>query len=252
MAREFNGTNQSLRSASTIDLSGESVVTAVFWLYVVGSTGSHAINLDGGSSFNVFVNNSGTANVGMYGPSYWYDLFPQPSADTWHHYIVEFDRVTPQHKAWVDNADPGVTTYFHISTSGNFSNAYLDLMSLSNVNSFLHGRVAEVAIYSGTLSGAQRTALQTDAPNIVGSPLFHWPICGVTSPEPAGSGGIDMTVNNGATFVADPLVLNGSLCTVSGGNPWNYYAQMMRKKVERTWDKVGSGLFVPSYAMKEA
>jgi hypothetical protein len=230
MARQFNGSTQALQSASAIDLSGQTAITVAFWMYwdAFANDDDLAMELTANQntnpgSFIVDPNNSlasGTFSVGIANGagSYWADRFTRPSATAWHHYLFEMNRATPANLAWVDNIAQTLTAQNRDAASyGAFANALLNLMSRNAASLFGAGRLAEVAIYSGALSAGERSDLQTKAPNVVGTPLFHWPLCGTASPEPAAVGGVNLTVVNDATFVADPLILTGSTCVAASG-----------------------------------
>lgn len=216
MARQFNGTNQSLQSASNIDLSAQSVITVAFWMWwdTFASDNDLAIEFTAQQELNKgFIVNpnqaSGVFQIGLggSGSEEWSDSCTRPSAAVWHQYIFQIDRATPANALWIDNSSQSLSTLSHIASSyTNFGNALLNVMCRNNASLFGAGRMAELAIYSGTLTAGQRASLQTSVPSVVGSPLFYWPIAGVASPEPSLAGGIDLTVN-GATYALDPTII---------------------------------------------
>lgn len=229
MARQFNGTDQALNSASALTLSTHPVITLSFWMYWDAFAddddlaAEYTNNFNAKNGFIVDPNESGTSKFmcgmsGSVGGLYWLDVFTRPSAATWHQYIFEFNRTTPSNAVWVDNSSQSLTLNVHTLVGGtNYDDATFYLMSRGVASLFGAGRLFEFAIYDGTLTAGNRTSLQTSSPSVVGSPIYHWPICGTASPEPAAAGGIDMTVT-GATFVANPSSLTGSTCNVSGDN----------------------------------
>lgn len=227
MARQFDGINDSLISAASVDLSGQSIITVSFWLYwdafandddlAMELTANAAVNNDG---FFIDPNASGGAVELMIGDASAHlkdGTFPRSgvSAAAWHNWIVEFDRTAANGvlgiKVWIDNVAQTMTPVITVALTGNFANSTLNLMCRNNTSLFAAGRLFEYAIYSGTITAGNRASLQTDSPSLVGSPIFHWGICGTASPEPASSGGVNLTVN-GAVFVANPLTLTGSPC----------------------------------------
>lgn len=219
MARLFNGTDQSLQSASAIDLSTYNKISIVFWLWWdafanddkfagefsdnYNSNDAFLMDPDAplGSAWSLFMH---SVTGAVYNGGY----FPRPSAGAWHQYVLLLDRTTGTAlgvTVYLDGALQTVTQTESGSQTGNFGSYTLNLMSRNNASLFGAGRMAELAIYGGILlSQTEATSLQTLCPNSVNTPTHYWPLDGTTSPEPASVGGVNLTVN-GATQAPHPI-----------------------------------------------
>jgi len=218
MARQFNGTDQSLQSASAINLSAFTKLSISVWFYsdgfandndlmmelspVSSNPGTFAINPNESSGvFQAEVRGDTAGNRSQ---------FSRPSATAWHHYAFHFDFTEAVNEVpiiWVDGVSQSLTPS-GTDNAGTFANDVLNFMSRNNAGLFYAGRLAEVAIYGGVLlTQGQVDSLQTTKPHLVGSATFGWHLDGTTSPEPNFVGGVDLTVN-GATFVDHPPALS--------------------------------------------
>lgn len=224
MARLFDGTNDSLQSVSTIDLSGVSKISVVFWLWwdafandddfametsanSGGASGSFWINPNGSIplAFDIHLNGNGTRMNAS---------FTRPSAAAWHQYVFLFDLSKSSNEidsVYVDGVSQSLTYASQPNPTGNFGNHTLNVMSRNNTAIFGAGRMAELAIYPGELLNASEAlALARGArPHRIrpGSNPHYWPLNGLQSPEPSWrSGGSALTVNGGATATNHPPV----------------------------------------------
>lgn len=213
--RTFDGTNDSLQSASTIDLSAVNKCAVVFWLWwdayadnddlaleftanTNGSTGGFYINPNssnlagGGPNFEVkLVGNMGECEA----------VFARPSAAAWHQYVVGLDKSLSGEEVshvYVDSVAQSLTYDTDIDNSNNFANDTLNVMSRNNASLFGAGRQARLGIIPGEIP----TQAQVD--DLYAGRLltelfpaaYYWPIDGTSSPEPsADTHGIALTVN---------------------------------------------------------
>ena len=232
MARLFDGTNDSLQSASAINLSSFNKISIAFWLWwdsfannddLAGELSANYNDTQGGilidpnsatGSFQVGV------NVVQASGDYTVGTFSRPSGGAWHQYVLILDISTnPNTIVVYMDAVSQTFTYSDQSTTTTsvFANAAWNVMSRNNASLFGAGRMAELAIYGGlALSQTDATDLQTKCPDQVqaGSRSFYWPLDGNASPEPASVGGVDLTVN-GATQTAHPITCGGAASVVT-------------------------------------
>lgn len=239
MARQTNGTDQSLQTASSLDLTGQALLSIQMWLWwdTFASDDDLAMEFstDHNSFNDGFVVNPNVSDVARFQFGYHnaagqnQKSFTRPSEDAWHHYVFNFDRTLTAAaeivSAYVDGSSQSLTTDFSNDSANNFGNHVLYLMSRANSTLFGAGRIAEVAIWGGVnLSQGNVDTLYNSGKGaraqwVQGSNLRHyWRLEGNSSPEPASVGGIAMTVN-GATQVAHPFTLKeGPLVT----NRWSW------------------------------
>lgn len=242
MARQFNGTDQSLQSAATLDGTSVNKIAVQIWLwrnnfsatYTIAETsalsdnnaGSIGIFSDAGTDFIQCVGNVGVTS-GTIG---------QPSANAWHHYVYDFDFTQDNATAleiphiWRDGTEASITPVNQSNNNtGNFGNYTLNLMSRNNSSLWLPGRMAEVAIWAGInltqddVDDLWNGGAGVDARTVQnGNLTFYWQLCGAASPETALVGGTSLTVN-GATSAAHPIsgtgiCSGGTLITPSGAS----------------------------------
>lgn len=228
MARQTNGTTHTLTSAATVNLSGSQKCALSFWLWWVGYANDDDLALDFGTGssaggftvdpnaasstrFTVFTYDAGASNLASTDVNR-----TEIAAGQWNHIVVNFDRAlaggTAVHEFYINGA--AAVDNNHNSTgnpTGNFGNLTLYLMSRSGSSLFGAGRIAEVALWSGIeLSSGNVSSLYNSGAGVVatsvqsGSLAYYWPLCGAASPEPATTGGVDMTVT-GALEVSHPI-----------------------------------------------
>jgi hypothetical protein len=225
MARQTNGTNQSLQSASAIDLSSFSKLAIQMWLWWDTFADDDDLAMELHADFDLVTdaflinpNSSSTTRfefaTGGLG-NYNAKSFTRPSSGAWHHYLFNYDRSltgAAEHTGmYLDSISQTLTTDSTFDTGGAFGSRVLYLMTRGNTTLFAAGRIAEVAIWGGVnLSGAEVTSLYNSgkgaaATSVQGSSLAHyWRLIGTQSPEPATVGGVAMTVN-GATSASHPF-----------------------------------------------
>ena len=226
MARAFNGTNQSLRSTAALtNLASKTRLAIGFWIYttfaadddILLETSANSNSNPG--SLKVLANESGTnrlwtdvvGNVGQASG----DCAP-PADNTWHHVLINYNLAnagaTEVESIYINGTSQTLT---HIATSnntGSFTSQFLNVMSRNNASLYADGRMADLAIWAPTTAVAG-----TDVTNLAAGRrahtvrnselLYHWPLGGTASPEPANIGSTALTVN-GATNVADPPTLD--------------------------------------------
>jgi hypothetical protein len=217
-ARQFNGTNQYLQSASAVNLSGTQVLTISFFLYwdTFSNNDDFGIELTGNCGSNVggFAINPNEAS-GVFefavcgnvpGVNYLACTIARPSAAAWHHYMLQWSATGVNTcQAYVDGSSVTTTKALDNIAATNFANSTLNVFSRNAASLFGAGRISELAIWGSTLSSGNATSLAayTAASSIdPGNLLYYWPING-TSPEPATVGSVALTVT-GATVVAGP------------------------------------------------
>jgi hypothetical protein len=228
MARQTNGTNQGLQSA-TLSLGAPSKLALAYWLWWDAFASASDVAVEYGPEWNIeasagllstpdytdgtFVNGCGdTVGISL-------RTFVRPSAANWHHYVHNFDLALSSEdyiNSYIDGSLASLTTLFTTNPTSTFGNKALNLMCRNNTSLFGAGRIAEVAIWAGVNLDA------TEASNLAGGTLptsiqagslkHYWKLCGTSSPEPDSVGSASMTVN-GATFVAHPSAVSGSCGT---------------------------------------
>jgi len=219
-ARQFNGTSDSLQSASPLSsLSGVGTVSLAFWMYWDAFANNDELAFESSANYNsnngaflVDPNTSGGGGVSAGVFQYSVNLagagvhldcaFTRPSAAAWHQYVLILDATSGSCGAYVDGAVPsGLTTVN--SHTGTFSSQTLNVMSRNNASLFGAGRMSEISVFSGTINSSDASLLAAcGRPTSVSSAslLYYWPI-NQTSPETPTTGGINLTVN-GTTNVA--------------------------------------------------
>lgn len=225
MARQTNGVDQYLHSASAIDLSAYTKGAYAFWLWAdsYGNVDNHyALTQARDALPRVEAlpdTNGGGWRAGLINDATTIASITRPSAGAWHHYVINLDITKSSGEIdtlYVDGVAASLSFVFDQDNTGNLPNRILDLMTTVTGGSpagLLAGRIAEVAIWGGILlaqadvdnlynSGGGRLATDVQS----GSLVHYWRIEGDTSPEPASVGGIDLTVV-GATSVAHPFTL---------------------------------------------
>lgn len=237
MARQTNGTNQSLQTAAAIDLSSFAALSISVWVYWDTFANNNALLCESANDFDTvtdgFIVNPNEAGTGAgtwtttHGGNGNYNGkgFTRPSAQAWHHYVVTRDRslagASEIVSSYIDSVSQSLTTLSSFDTTGNFGNRILYLMSRGNSSLWAAGRIAELAIYGGLiLDQTDVTRLYNKGRPLLatlvqsGSLVHYWRLQGTTSPEPATTGSTAMTVN-GATAISHPpgTVAEGSFET---------------------------------------
>jgi hypothetical protein len=228
MARLFDGINDSLQSASTINLTAYSKLAISFWLWwdayannndqalemdtsFVASAGNFVVTPDqAAGQFRIGLN----GNVGQSTKS-----FPRPSSAAWHHYVAHLDMSLSADEVvagYVDSISQTLSVITANDNTGNFANKTLNFMCRDNSSFFGAGRLCEVAIWGGNFLSTTDiddlyagTKLPDSASLSIGAATHYWKICGTASPEPATLGGINLTVN-GAVQTDHPSAVAAS------------------------------------------
>jgi hypothetical protein len=234
MARQFNGTNQALQSASAIDLSSTNVVTVSVWIkpttwpassteVVVELSADATLQTDSFFFYHYNSTTQGTYLKGNVGDSD-ADYSPAHTAGTWQHYVLIYDMSLSTNE---------VDMYFNGSletpdirntnnnNTGNFGNRILNFMARNATSNWRDGEIADIAIWKSRLSAGNISSLAggTLASAISPAPDFYWKICGDTSPEPATLGGISLNLVGSPTKVDHPATISGS-CTAPPADPY--------------------------------
>ncbi len=225
MARRFDGSSDYLTSASTINLSGTATlgISVWFWIDAYVTSGAYTISFDTGGAGVAggfrWVADGGGASQGM---STWNAsetltntaTFSNPSPGGWHHYVFNFDRsltATDVHVVYVDGVSQTIAYSPAGNPTGNFGNLTLSPMGTSAAFTKQKGRMAELALWSTELTSGNVTSLYNGGlgadPRSVaaGTLVAYWPICGLTSPEPAVVGSTPLTVT-GTVFAEHPII----------------------------------------------
>jgi hypothetical protein len=219
MARQGNGIDQSLQSATTIDLTAFNRIAVAMWLWWDAFANDDDMALESGAAlgnptggFAIDPNASGgTFEVFTHQSDFASRRFSRPAAGAWHQIVANLDMtVTGAAQiaaVYVDGAPQSLTDGLISAIAGTFHNATLNFLSRNNTTLFGAGRMAEPAIWGLLLSQTDATnlAINKHAPGLVqpGSLVHWWKLLGTTSPEPAEVGGVALTVN-GATQTAHP------------------------------------------------
>lgn len=181
-AVKYDGTNDF--SSVTLDLTAYSHLSVECWLYWTAFGTDDKLAYEFGNPAYASVNRNGfvldpngsttdntKAAFGFGGGSSgagWQDGFPRPSANAWHHYVIEIDRSAVANvAAYVDGVAQTLTTLFHNAGSkgATFGNQPLYLMSrtgsalLCPANSMID----EFAIYGNATGTAPLPAARVKA-----------------------------------------------------------------------------------------
>jgi hypothetical protein len=222
-ARQFNGTNQELVSASAVDHSGQNKLVVAFWLWVDSFTAAgyqrifHHTDSSGNKVQTVYITPSGVVTFLVQTTPFSFGdktLDSNPSAGAWHHWVINFDGTVSGSAqiagVWIDGVSKALTNGGNGSTTTTFPDSTLAFMADPDAT-WAAGRLAEFGAWGGIQfvqgdvdslynsgSGGLATGVQS------GGLIRYWKLCGTASPEPATVGGINMTVT-GATSAAHPV-----------------------------------------------
>jgi hypothetical protein len=229
VSRSFNGTSQSLQSASALAaVSGVARIAVAFWINTTFAADDDILlelsansNTNAGS-FKVIANESATN-------TFWCDMpgnvgknprsRTAPTGSVWHHVLWNLNFAGTQwlevESLYIDGVVATLTDQIGTgNNTGTFGSYVLNVMSRNNASLFADGAMADLCIWapSSALGSTDVTALQTARASTVRNSeiIYYWPLAGSTSPEPASIGTIALTVN-GATGSADPPALAGSV-----------------------------------------
>jgi hypothetical protein len=210
MARRFNGVNESMVSASNVDLSGATVATVALWHYINAYTGTDQITLETSASFSAFngsfvfdLDHSGQGAVAIKGtvPAIFH-TFTRPSAGAWHHYLFEMDlsSASPS-QVWIDGVSVSVATDGG-APGGTLGSYPLYLLARGGIQFWVAGRIDQLAIWKGVALGpSDRAAVFAGTPASAGvAPTYYWPLIGQASPEVATTGGVNLTVTGSTVY----------------------------------------------------
>lgn len=229
-ARVFNGSSQSMESASSIDLSGTNVVTISWWFKATTwPSSSYEYHFELGTdassvndAFNYGDYNAATqtplllGNVGIVAADY----SPDIATGQWVNYVAIFDKSKPggagseEVAYYVDGSAQTADTWTGQSTNNtnNFGNRILYFMARASSSMWRDGEIADIAIWTSSLSGGNISSLASGTlPSAISpSPAYYWKVCGSASPEPASIGGINLTLVGGPTQSSHPSTITSS------------------------------------------
>lgn len=245
MARQFNGTNQTLSADAAVNMSAYQKGAYAMWLWVDSYGGSNQAAL---AHFNntstprvrIFPDNAlGTFYVEYVDSAISTGEITRPTAGQWNHIVVNIDITKASSEIdtiYVNGSSVSVTRNSDGNNSGNLPPAPtvndFCLASDNASSAFMAGRMAEVALWGGILlSGTDVTNLYnsgngTSATNVQnGNLVYYWQICGTASPEPPTTGTPNLTLVNSPTQVAHPIsgagICGGVGSASFGGAPIN-------------------------------
>jgi hypothetical protein len=212
MARLFNGTSD--HAEVTLDLSGQTAITVSMWLWWDSLATANLAAFEygnpnwtiGGALFTPNSTGGGPPKMGFgdaTGANTWQDAFPGATftVNKWWHVLLVYDRANKVNKAWLSGTAQTLSAGVHSNVAyGNFANSTLNVMSRNGGASLLgKGRIAELAIWGGDVSGAVVSGGHALANNLSAGvpaplacstpPLLYIPWTGHDSPEPDFSGG---------------------------------------------------------------
>jgi hypothetical protein len=161
-APAFNGVSDYGLTTGSIDLTTTTVLTLVFWAYwnvfadddatLIEASVNQNSNTD---SIRIGLNTSaaggGMASASVKTPAAinrW--AFPRPSPQTWHHYLITFDRGGGSQQirgVWVDGIAQPLTSQATSGTTGTFGNFPWYVMSRGGTTLFGAGRLGDMWIY---------------------------------------------------------------------------------------------------------
>ena len=227
MGRSTNGSTEFISAA--IDLSAWNTLTFAAWIKTSGyaannksffcHTSGSAWNTAG--SFLIDPDNQSVLLFEMDAPSYARSV-GRPSSGVWLHYMVYFDRATPQIKYYLGGLLTSTNSAATGTPTGNFSNGTLYMGRAPGLG--YHQMVTgHVAIWGGVQLGAghARSLAAGVPPSMVGiKPSFYWPIFGADSPEPDYSGSrVTAALTNACPYASGPPVQPGVIVPRRGFQP---------------------------------
>lgn len=127
------------------------------------------------------------------------------TADVWTNLIFQRDNAGDDLSAYINNSLVGTTSGL---VSPAVSSILLQVGRRENSTRFFEGKIAHLAIWDVLLDNTQRTSLQTQKPNTVGSPTIYL-FDNSDNVTNFGSSGITFT-DNGTTFDADTPIADSS------------------------------------------
>jgi len=167
---KFDGVDDYINTASTVNFGGTKVVTVSFWMYKTAFTNTDLLTMELSSNYNdndgtFFIDpnaSGGYFNVGLQDSAstnrFRVERFTRPSTNNWHYYTIVFDNstVTGDITSYVD----GVPQAENLSTnnkdqSSNVKTDTLYFMSRGGTSLFNSGLLDEVRIYNRALSASE-------------------------------------------------------------------------------------------------
>lgn len=217
--RQFNGTNQSLQSASALSsMSGISTVSMSFWMYWDAFADDDKLAFEFSSNYNsnngaILVDPDSSGGGGVPSGIFQYSVniagtgqhldctITRPSAAAWHQYVLVLNASAGTCAAYVDGSNASPTTVN--SHTGTFSSQVMNVMSRDNSSLWGAGRMSEIAIFSGTVNSTDAAALAScgRATAVTSATLLYYWEINQASPEVPTTGSVNLNVN-GATNVA--------------------------------------------------
>lgn len=171
-----NGVDQYLETAQILDLTATNAITVSLWLrYAYGGPGPYNnvfeltsnFNFDNGG-FAMFADDTNDCSGADIGIGVTGDVggstgcYTPPSANTWHHFVVVFDKGLPgccESAIYVDGVVPAGGSNNFADNSNSLGAAHLYLMSRGGAMAFAAGDIDELAIYSRALTPAEIASL---------------------------------------------------------------------------------------------
>lgn len=169
----FDGTSDTLKTTSTLDLSGTSALTVAFWFYTTSFTTATTVFFEVGTSsdndsFAMYFHDTGICGasgleITLNRATYNTFCFDAPSTSTWHHYILALDpsaTINNEVALYIDGTLQTLVTHpLANDLAGNFTNDTLHLMSRTESTLFTAGRLQEFRVYARILTSGDRTEL---------------------------------------------------------------------------------------------
>lgn len=204
MCRSFNGTNQDIgMNTAAINASGNQALTIACWIRgsaagaANGSFWAQANSAAAGPYFAALGDPGGSSGKWeMNMRSATSGSGDQPLSNnivldsSWHHICCSQPSGSAVISMYTDGLlDRTFSRTFSSSTSQTFNTLHVGKTQRNTDSNFLNGSVAELAIWTRTLSAKEIAALGKGLPPSFLAPLHYWPLWGVDSPEPdLGSG----------------------------------------------------------------
>ncbi len=163
-AAEFDGVNDSASAA--VNLAGTHTVTVEFWLKWDSYSNDDRLAMELTNNFNEVAGGflvdpnapqlGGTFGIGIgSGPARNNVFFERPSAGAWHHYAIVLNTAAPAAQQIVPYVDGKAVAYTKLdsgTSSGDFADSTLYMMSRAGAGLFGAGDLDEVAIYKRALA----------------------------------------------------------------------------------------------------
>ena len=162
--RHFRSAGSAAAASIPINLSAYGALTLSFWMYWDAYANNDALALEYGTNFvtdngfivdpNTGVPATGTFTIGVGAPGFSNVYsFARPTAASWLHYMVEFNRyANPSNRVWVNGTPQSLAMVTNNAINSLFGNQTLFLFSRAGASLFGAGRMQNLVLRPGVLA----------------------------------------------------------------------------------------------------